>query len=190
MSPSALNHAIDTWTAKAAVASRFLVGLYRALGDDRQVANAVQAGAHAEEQVTRLGLTAHCAAWRAVFAQENPEELSRESRAWLLLIEAHAGLSAFHCLVKDHERGSSLRGSSTTTEKAFHRSLRGYRVAFPDEMTTPGITKAFEIAAAQCAASFVLQDEGASDAEREELRLELHRSILEGLVQAAIPDQA
>jgi len=190
MTSSPLNTTIDDWTAQAVSASRFLVGLYRALADDKQVANATQAGAHAEEQATRLGLRSRIAAMRTLFEDQNPMELSREPRAWLILIEAQAGLSAFHSLVDGHERGSSIRGSRTATEKAFLRSLRGYRVAFPDEMTTVGIRWAIENAAARCASSFTLEVDGASDAEQEELRSQLHATILDTLIEAAIPAQA
>jgi len=190
MTSSPLNTTIDDWTAQAVVASRFLTGLYRALGDDRQVANATQAGAHAEEQAIRLSLRSRISAMRTLFDDQDPAELSRESRAWQILIEAQAGLSAFHCLVDGHERGSSIRGSRTATEKAFLRSLRGYRVAFPEEMTTVGIQRAIEIAAARCASSFTLEVDGASEQEQVDLRNQLHATILDTLIEAAIPAQA
>jgi len=190
MTTSPLNTTIDDWTAQAVVASRFLVGLYRALRDDRQVANATQAGAHAEEQAIRLSLRSRISAMRTLFDDQDPAELSRESRAWLILIEAQAGLSAFHCLVDGHERGSSIRGSRTATEKAFLRSLRGYRVAFPEEMTTVGIRRAIEIAAAKCSSSFTLEVDGAGEQEQVDLRNQLHATILDTLIEAAIPAQA
>ena len=190
MTSSPINTTIDDWTAQSVVASRFLVGLYRALGDDRQVANATQAGAHAEEQATRLSLRSRIAALRTLFGQENPEELGRESRAWQILIEAQAGLSALHSLVDGHDKGSSIRGARTATEKAFLRSLRGYRVAFPDEMTALGIQRALETAAARCSSSFTLEVEGASEQEQVDLRNQLHTTILDTLIKAAIPAQA
>ena len=185
MISSSLTETVDFWTAQAVMASGYLVRLYRILGDDRQVFIAMQARGPSEERAQRLGLQARIAALQAVFVAEFPEETISEKKAWELLVEAQAGNCAFHGLVDDHEKSGSLRGPRTATTTAFHKSLQGYRTAFPDEMTTPGIKRAIERAAKRCAESFTLELEEATDQERSDLRQELHSNILQALKKEA-----
>jgi len=182
MANSSLTETVDFWTAQAVMTSGYLVRLYRFLGDDRQAYLAMQGSGPCEERAQRLGLHPQVAALRAVFVAEHPEETLSEEKAWQLMIEAHSGLCAFHGLVDDHEKGGSLRGSRTGTNKAFRMALRGYRSAFPEEITIPGIQQAIETAATRCAEAFSIEVDGVADDEKVDLRRELHSNILEAII--------
>lgn len=183
MATSRLSLAVDTWTCQAVSASRFLQGLYRVLGDGRQAANAIQAGAPAEERGSRLGLSARISAFRAMYGSEDPDETKAEGRAWQFLVEAQAGICAFHAMVYDHEKGRSLQGSRTAANKAFQVALRGYRIAFPEEMSEPGISGAIVAAANTCVEAFLEDLEDSNEEERESLRRRLDQTIREALIQ-------
>lgn len=172
MTHSGLIDTVDAWTAQAVVASAYLAGLYRALDDGRQAALAMQAQGHCEERVRRLGLQAPIAQLEAQYTANHPDGTDGEQRAWELLLQAQAGLVAFHGLVDDHQQSASIRGQRTAANKALQKALRGYRSAFPDEVTQPGIARAIEIAANRYSASFTLEVEGATEEERTELRRE------------------
>jgi len=105
--------------------------------------------------------------------------------AWQLLIEAQAGLYAIHGLVEDHDRGGTLRGNRSETRKAFQRALRGYRVAFPEEITSHGIMIAFNTVAARCAEAFIKELSGVNPAEKQDIQEELQSSIMEALLNEA-----
>lgn len=178
-----LTQTVDSWTAQAVMTSGYLLRLYRILGDDRQAAIAIQAVGPCGERVQRLGIQAQVAALNIIFEAEHPEETIGEEKAWQLMIEAHAGLCAFHGLVDDHEKGGSLRGNRTGTNKAFHMALRGYRTAFPEEFTALGIKQAVETAATRCADVFSANVEFPTDQEKSDLYQELHANILEALLK-------
>jgi len=182
MTQSSLTETVDLWTAEVMVASNYLVRLYRILGDDRQVYLTMQARGHCEERAQRLGLSPRVKALHNVFVAEQPEDSVGEAKAWELLLTAQAGLAAFYGIVDDHEKGGSLRGPRTATTKAFHKSLLGYRTAFPEEITIPGIHRAFEIAARICAESFALEVDDSNEEEKAGLRSEIHANILDGLM--------
>lgn len=181
MATSSLNETVDSWTAQAVMASGYLMRLYRILGDERQAYIASQAGGLSEERAQRLRLRARIATLNAVFATGYPEETDGEEKAWQLLIEANAGLNAFYGLVEDHEQGGSIRGARTATNKAFHKALKGYRTAFPEDTTIPGIQQASAQAALRCAEAFSFEVDGTTDQEKSDLRQELHGYILEAL---------
>lgn len=186
MAASSLSQAIDLWTAEVMVARGYLTRLYRVLGDDRQAAMAQQACGPCEERSKRLGLSARIQALQSVFAARHPDETLGELKAWETMVEAQAGLLAFHCLVdEDHERGRNLRGSKTQTTKAFQKALRGYRTAFPEEITFPGFQQAIETAALHCAKAFSLDLEETTDEEKRNLQQELQTKILDALMDAA-----
>jgi len=185
MPPSSLTATVDHWTAQAVMTSGYLLRLYRILGDDRQASIAMQAVGPCGERVQRLGIQAQVAALNILFTAEYPEETVAEENAWQLMIEAHAGLCAFHGLVDDHEVGKSIRGARTKTNKSFRMALRGYRSAFPEEITIPGIQQAIETAARRCADVFSSSVEFASDQEMSDLRRDLQASIIEALLKEA-----
>jgi hypothetical protein len=189
MTTSSLSQTVDSWTAQAVMASGYLVRLYRALDDDHQTAVAMQAQGSCEERAQRLGFQARIAALQARFVAEQPEEISGEQRAWELLVEAQAGLCAFHGLVDEHEGSGSLRGQRTSTTRALDKSLRGYRTAFPEEMTNLGIRRAVEIAATRCSEAFSLDVVDATDQEKADLREELHANVLDGLLFQTLYNQ-
>jgi len=186
MTQSRLTATVDLWTAEVMVASNYLVRLYRILGDERQVYLAMQARGPCEERAQRLGLAPRVQALHNVFVAENPEDAIGEQKAWELLLNAQAGLVAFYGLVDGHEKHGSLRGPRNATTKAFHKSLLGYRTAFPEEMTIPGIQRTLEIAAVRCAESFSLEVDGAIEEEKTDLRREIHADILDALMKEAI----
>ena len=78
----------------------------------------------------------------------------------------------------------------TGTTKAFHKSLLGFRAAFPEEMATPSIQQAIETAATRCSEIYSLDVDGATDQERAELRKELRTNIPEALMKEALGDLA
>lgn len=185
MTSSHLSQAVDTWTCQAVSASRFLQALYRRLGDEKQATNAIQAGAPAEERGGRLGLSARIAALKIIHGQESPDAAPGEARSWQVLVEAQAGVCAFHAMADhcDDGKARSLRGARTANNKAFQQALRGYRIAFPEEMSEAGISQAIEIAASTCVATFMEDLTDASEEERESLRQDLSRTILDALTR-------
>jgi len=185
MPTSSLTQTVDIWTAQVVQASSYLTHLYRVLGDERQAYQAMQACGPCEERAQRLRLQAQIDDLKAVFVAQYPEETLGEEHAWKLLIVASAGFCALHGLVDDHEEGKSLRGPRTVTNKAFHNSLRGYRTAFPEEITIPGIRQAIEQASLHCAAAFSSNVDDATDQEKADLSRELHANILEALMNEA-----
>jgi hypothetical protein len=185
MTQSSLSQAVDQWTAEVMVASGYLVRLYRILGDDRQAFMAVQAQGPSAERVQRLGFGPRVQALHNIFVAEHPEDAIGEQKAWELVLAAQAGLCAIHVMVDEHEKGGSLRGPRTATTKAFHKSLLGYRAAFPEEMTIPIIHRSIETAAMRCAESFALNVDETTDHEKAELRREIHANILDALMKEA-----
>jgi len=183
MPTSSLTQTVDIWTAQVVQASNYLTRLYRVLGDERQAYQAMQACGPCEERAQRLRLQPQIDELKAAFAAEYPEETLGEEKAWQLLIAASAGLCAFHGLVDDHEEGKNLRGPRTATNKAFNNSLRGYRTAFPEELTIPGIRQAIEQASLFCADAFSSNVDEATCQEKADLGRELHAEILETLMK-------
>jgi hypothetical protein len=165
MPTSSLTQTVDIWTAQVVQASNYLTRLYRVLGDERQAYQAMQACGPCEERAQRLRLQPQI------------------EKAWQLLIAASAGLCAFHGLVDDHEEGKNLRGPRTATNKAFNNSLRGYRTAFPEELTIPSIRQAIEQASLFCADAFSSNVDEATCQEKADLGRELHAEILETLMK-------
>jgi len=189
MTQSHLYRAVDTWTAKSAAASRYLLRLYRVLGDDKQAANAMQAGKSSEERARRLGLDIQLAAMKTLHGETDIENMLAEARAWEILVESHAGISAFHAMVDSQPgQGKSLQGARNTAIRALKRSIHGYRVAFPEEMANEGIQRAIEAAATVCAKTFVEDLPGEDlDAEREALVMSVYQDILNALVAETLP---
>ena len=180
-----LSLTVDTWTSEAVVASRYLSRLYRALGDDKQAYRAIQAGAPAAERAQRLGLSSRIAAMQVNFAIDNPDEVQGEAKAWKTLVESQAGLCSFHSMVEGHSK-NALQGSRGATGKAFLQSLDGFRAAFPEPIAHNGIFEALQAAAGRCAETCL---EGLGGEESPDVRstviLEIHKNILEALVDAA-----
>lgn len=192
MTSSRLSHTVDTWTCQAVSASRFLQVLYRRLGDEKQAANAIQAGAPAEERGSRVGLGTRIAALKIVHGQESPDAAPGEARSWRLLVEAQAGICAFHAMADhgDDSKARSIRGARTANNKAFQQALRGYRTAFPEEMSEAGISQAIEDAANRCVVSFLEDLTDASEEERQTFRQDLNRTILDALTREAGGNQS
>ena len=186
MTTNSLAETVDSWTVQALVASGYLVQLYRKLHDDRQADLAMRALGRCEERAQRLGLQVRKAVLQAEFAAENLDETIGEQKAWELLIEAQAGICAFYGMVDDFEMGRGIRGPSTVTMKAFHKSLQGYRAAFPEEVTTPGIQRAVEIAASKCSEAFALEVDGITEEHKANLRQEIHSNVLDALMKETL----
>lgn len=187
MTSSHLSQAVDTWTSQAVVASRYLTHLYRTLNDEKQTSNAIRSGAPAEERAQRLGLAIQVSAMQALFVEKHSEELLGEAHAWQALVEAQAGLAAFHAMV-DGKSGEShgLHGMRTATNKAFQRALQGYRIAFPEQMAREGIAKAIRAAADRCSETFLADlDDNVSPEASSTLALEIQKNILEVLMAEA-----
>lgn len=62
---------------------------------------------------------------------------------------------AFYKMIEDHDERSIVQGQRTVTLKVLKTALRGYRSAFPEELTLPGVQRAIEAAANRCSDSFV-----------------------------------
>lgn len=174
---------VDAWTVQAVMASRWLTSLYRALRDDRQAAMAAQAGAPAEERLSRLGLQGRIAHLEEHFNLEYHEETQAEEAAWIALIEALAGLSGFFASTNgtDGEPAPGLRGARTATYAALQKAIRGFRTAFPSEMVQQGVASAVQKASGTCVDAFM------ADIEDEDLeRLDQLRTGLEACVREAL----
>ncbi len=183
MPPPALSSIIDALTLQSVVASRWLAGLYRRLQDPRQAMQAIQAGAPAEERARRLGITSRGPEASTAFANQIANEEEGERLAWITLIQAQAGICAFHGVVDGQENAKSLRGPRTAAHRAFEGAIRGFRTAFPEEISKPGIETAIEDAAIRCSQTFVndLDDEpdveGVLRAIREEILIALRQAV-------------
>lgn len=153
----AFSQAVETWTAQAVVASGHLVRLYDALEDELQAAAAQEAAGHCGEGVQQLGLNAKVAALDCAFNADNPDETQGEARAWKWLVEAQAGLSACHGVVADSWEEAAF--------KAFLASVKGYLVAFPEEMACQGIQMAIQSATGQCLSAMPQEPAGPLDTE-------------------------
>jgi hypothetical protein len=164
------------------VASSHLVNLYRMLEDGRQTALALKARGPCEERTRRRGLQARMAELYAAFLALNPEEIAGEACAWQWLVEAQAGLAAFHGLAAEEEAGEpqGVKGDRAAALKALRHSLRGYRTAFPEELADEGIHQALETAAVRCSEAFALDADDVPERDRASLRREL-----EGIVREA-----
>jgi hypothetical protein len=185
--PSPLSQTVDTWTCQAMVASSHLVSLYRLLGDEQQAALALKALGPCEEQAQRLGLQVQAAELYAAFLASHPEEVAGEAGAWQWLVEAHAGLAAFHGLAVDAAGSARApRGDQAATLKAFCHSLQGYRTAFPEEMANEGIHQALDAATARSAEAFAPDAEEVPERERVALRRELEDILREAFTQEAL----
>lgn len=183
METSSLVHFVDTWTIRAVVASRFLAGLYRGLGDGKQASNAIQAGAPAEERARRLGLAPRVTEGLTLFGEGEVQEIEKENEAWLSLVESHAGISAFHAMAEGcSSRQRGLHGARQAAAKALDRALQGYRVAFPDHMAHEGISRAISVATSACTAAFLaaISEDPGLEIHTGQVQ-DLHQTILEAL---------
>lgn len=188
MTSTSLSQRVDIWTCQAASASRFLAGLYRVLGDEKQAANAIQAGAPAEEMGRRYGLAVRIAVFKIVCGTEG-DEVEGEAKAWELLVEAQAGIAALHAMAQGQgEKVRGLVGARNMAAKALTRAIRGYRSAFPEEMVETGIRRAVERAADHCATAFVGDlSELDSSEDLEGLRSAVREEVLVSLLHEVSP---
>jgi len=181
MEISVLNPLVDAWTIRAAVASRYLAWIYRAMGDGRQASNALRAGAPAEERIQRLGLAPRVADGLSLLRTGELEEIEKENQAWQSLVESQAGISAFHAMADGFAGGRrGLRGTRQATGKAFYRAVQGYHIAFPEQIAKEGVSGAIRSAAFACTEAFradIQEDAG--------LAQELHQNIVDALETAA-----
>ena len=157
MTSTNLVAAVDSWTAMAVMASKWLLQLYRRLGDDRQAALADQAGVPATEKMNRLGLQPLVVLLYDRFSRDYPDETDGEQSAWMILVEAYSGHSAYFALsdtlkVRPHQ---GMQGARTAAHRALRTAVRGYQVAFPEEMVKPGVQLATRKAVTHCVAGFL-----------------------------------
>ena len=187
MTSSRLTETVDAWTIQAVVASRFLTSLYRGLGDNKQAAHAIQAGVPAEERARRLGLGAQIKTRQDLATMEATPEVSREFQAWQALVEAHAGVAAFHSMAEEGpSRKEGLQGTRSANTKAFQQALRGFGVAFPEAMAGEGIATALQVATDTSVETLLADlEEKAPQGDHSALAEELTREILGALREAS-----
>ncbi len=172
-----LTQQVDLWTRQTLASGRFLVHLYRRLGDDKQAAAALEVMAPSEERAARLGL-------RGVAAFPVPplvDETEAEARAWEALLEAQAGFCSFHAVI------DGPRGPRRSAERAYFRAVRGLETAFPAEWAAGRRKAILQKVSTQCADLFVqdLEAEGSPEA-----RAELHEQIESGIRQGFLQIEA
>jgi hypothetical protein len=125
------------------------------LGDEHQAVLAQRILGPSEERAQRLHLGDQVAEAQTGYGPDPIDSTAGEARAWECLIEAHAGLLAFHALVHEGtSQNRGIRGSWTSTRKSFHLALQGYHTAFPDEMVSQGVQRALDSATEHCLAAF------------------------------------
>jgi hypothetical protein len=145
MNESRMKDRVNTWTLQVVAASRFLLNLYRVLGDDKQAYRAMMAGKASIERLGRLHLVdqAECTA-----AIRNPEltEIAREELAWRYLVEGLGGLCTFYAMsdMGSDTPTSELQKPRRDNLKGFRIALQGYRAAFPLELAEQGIREAID----------------------------------------------
>jgi hypothetical protein len=179
---------MNQWTSWALLASEHLVRLYRRLGDNRQAASAMLAAGPCEERARRLGLTFRTTPGSVAFMEDQEGETEREAACWAILVQAHAGVLAFHAVVDPGgvvSRG--LRGSRSATVKALRRALQGFRTAFPEELAGPWIREALAMALERFSGSFTAQVRMAEGTDRSSIQREL-QDLLFGSLLEEIPD--
>lgn len=135
---------VDVWTAQVQEAGRTLLSLYRRLKDDKQALNAQMAMGNAEERVRRLGLGAAAAKIRQERFPDGLDDDAIEVIGWRLLLGSQFGLFSLHAMV---EEDRSLQGARGATRKALQRAVRGFFVAFPEEIAGPIISETLAEAA-------------------------------------------
>lgn len=186
--PTRLTQQIDAWTVQALVAVRYLAAFYRQLRDDRQATAALQSLGPAEERARRLGIEGRVIAEREVFLRQYVDETEAEAAAWHSLIEAQAGICAFHALVADDpDRNKPLRGARCASLKAFKRAVVGMRTAFPEPMAEEGIAKAVDAASRTSTDLFVMGLESLDDG-REVQGADLRESLFQRVSAALIAE--
>jgi len=186
--PASLTEIVNAWTIHALLAAEYLVKLYRRLRDDRQAAMALLAGGPCEERARRCGLASRISGERPGFLVDPSKETWYEALSWELLIEAHAGLLAFHSVVgQDSGSARGLRGSRTATQKALRHAVQGYRTAFPEEMAEPGIRRTIGRTVTRFMETFIEDFQVEVESERASLRQDLHDAILLFLTEEVAP---
>ena len=181
--PNRLTAYVDTWTVQAVMTSGWLTRLYRSLRDDRQASLASQAGAPAAERMQRRNLRGRVAPLELRFNQDHPEETLAEEAAWMTLVEAQAGLAAFFAITAPTEEKPTpgLRGARTAAYKAFQKTIRGFRTAFPDEIVSDGVASAVRKAATTCADALLANLEEEDPKKLDHLRAGLEACVFEAL---------
>lgn len=174
---------MDAWTVQAVTASRWLTRLYRSLRDDRQAATAIQAGAPAVERMNRVGLQDRVAPLKEGCTQEYQEEAQAEEAAWIALVEAQAGLSAFFVIYdfSDGKPPPGLRGTRAATYGALRKTILGFRAAFPDSMVKEDVISAVRKSASKCVDAFLGGIDEKDPEKRDQLRAGLEACVLEAL---------
>lgn len=180
LNPTCLSQTVDVWTVQSVAASRYLASLYRELGDEKQAFHAIQTGAPAEERAQRLGLTNRIAGELAAFMEDGSEAIASEAKAWQNLVEAQAGICAFHGMVTEQENARSLQGPRNVANKAFRTALKGYRIAFPEPMVSDGISAAILAATDRCVMAFRKDIEAGNNLTSfsEDIAQHIHHSII------------
>lgn len=177
---------IDDWTVQALVSVRYLASFYRRLKDDRQATTALQAVGSAEERARRLRLEGRVIAEKETLLRQFSDETDAEATAWQSLIEAQAGIYAFHALVEeDPDKSKPLRAARIANMKAFRKALAGLRTAFPEAMAQEGIARAVHAASKTSTDLFVQGLESLDNGgqvQGAELRKSLYQQISDALM--------
>lgn len=179
---------LDAWACRAVACSFFLVGLYRRLEDPQQASRAMRAGEASLERVQRLGLggavQVRLQGLRAVASEEEAEQV-----AWRGMVAALGGLAASFAMAESgRERGqfSGLKGQQKAFRKGLTEALKGFRTAFPEEMSGKDINAAFdEIAEAVADTLIQAAEETVDETYRTNLRAHVRTVFLEGTFQEA-----
>ena len=183
-----LTRILDAWACRAVASSFFLVGLYRRLEDDVQASRAMRAGEAPLERVQRLGLggavQVRLRGLRAIASEERAEQA-----AWQGMVTALGGLSSFYSIAelgKKDGQFSGLRGQQNAIRKGLTEALRGFRTAFPEEMTGQDIDSALaEISTSVADTLIEAAEEDVDEASRANLRAHVRATLLEGMVRAS-----
>jgi hypothetical protein len=186
MSSLQLSAYVNAWTVQAVTASRWLTRLYRSLGDDRQAATAIQAGAFAVERMNRAGLQDQVGPLQERFIQKYRDETQAEESAWTALVEALVGLSAFFSVTgsTDGKPAPGLQGARTATYGALRKAIRGFHTAFPDVIVDQDIASAIRNSASACVDAFLADIHETVPERRDSLRVGLEACVLEALGKA------
>lgn len=173
---------LDDWTADTAATSFCLVGLYRKLDDARQASRALRAGQSSLERVQRLGLSDTVQTkLQRLRTLSSEEEIERS--AWQRLVGSLCGISAFHMLAeidKPERTDISFRGIRSALRNEVAEALKGFRTAFPVEITEHGIAHSLDHTAKVLMDALV--QAAADDPPDEDELCELHGNIHKMLV--------
>lgn len=166
---------VETWTRQSLQVGRYLVALYRRLGDDKQAARALEIMVPSGKWMAKQGWVPQVDPW----CPGEQDEVAAEAKAWEDILEAQMGIYSFHAMM------GSPCGVMNASGRAYRSAIRGMETAFPMEWTSVRRKAILLKVSTLCANLFVLDmGEDGSAEERAKLYDAIEAGIRQGLAPA------